>query len=407
MTLKRQSLPCPDLARNQSWPFAMRTLAGFLWVLSTLPAMLAQQELDITRYQSGESVPISLSGFNSSSMAVLRFDLGIQGFEVVSREEAEFELMGSNENNQLTGRLKDAKGNRTLFYRAYPEGKPRRRIHALADDVVETILGHPGIARTMIAFRGKSEGFWEIYVSDFDGYDARRVTHDASHVAAPAWLPGKLAIYYTSYKVGSPNIISHDLRSGRRQRVTRNSGLNTSAALSPNGERIAMILSKAGSPDLYVANHDGSGEMRLTTTREEEACPTWSSDGKSICFTSSVQGGVRLFIIAARGGNIRRLQTGSVRGMVTEPDWSPDGKWIAFTSMTGGKGRICVVESTGGEATILTTGEDPCWAPNSRNLVFMREKNGRKTLSLLDVPTKQVKDIRQTISEQSQPSWAH
>ena len=103
---------------------------------------------------------------------------------------------------------------------------------------------------------------------------------------------------------------------------------------------------------------------------------------------------------------MKRLQTGSVRGMVTEPDWSPDGKWIVFTSMTGGKGYICVVPAAGGEAKVLVAGEDPSWAPNSRNVVFMRQKNGRKNLSLLDVPTKHVKDVRQVVTDQSQPVWA-
>ena len=167
-----------------------------------------------------------------------------------------------------------------------------------------------------------------------------------------------------------------------------------------------MILSKSGSPDLYVGQKDGSGEVRLTRTREVEACPCWSPDGQTLCFTSAAQGGARLFTMPSSGGSARRLQTGSVRGEVTEPDWSPDGQWIAFTSMTGGKGYICVVQSTGGQAMVLTEGEDPSWAPNSRNLVFMREKNGRKTLSLLDVPTKHVKDIRQTARLQSQPSCA-
>jgi TolB protein len=91
-----------------------------------------------------------------------------------------------------------------------------------------------------------------------------------------------------------------------------------------------------------------------------------------------------------------------------EPDWSPDGKWIAFTTLTGAGFQICVVEANGGNATVLVEGEDPSWSPNSRTLVFSRRAGGRQVLSLLDVPTKQVKDIPRISgsSSQSQPSWA-
>jgi TolB protein len=91
-----------------------------------------------------------------------------------------------------------------------------------------------------------------------------------------------------------------------------------------------------------------------------------------------------------------------------EPDWSPDGKLIAFTTLTGAGFQICVVEAKGGNATVLVEGEDPSWAPNSRTLIYSRRAGGRQVLSLLDVPTKQVKDIPRISgsSSQSQPSWA-
>jgi len=70
--------------------------------------------------------------------------------------------------------------------------------------------------------------------------------------------------------------------------------------------------------------------------------------------------------------------------------------------------EICVVPATGGSATVLVSGEDPSWAPNSRTVVFARRSGGSRRLSLLDVFTKQYKDVsRISVSgSKSQPSWA-
>ena len=106
-------------------------------------------------------------------------------------------------------------------------------------------------------------------------------------------------------------------------------------------------------------------------------------------------------------GDCRRIPTGGMPSP-TEPDWSPDGKWIAFTSQYRSGFQICVVPADGGTAIALVEGEDPSWAPNSRTLAFGRRQGGHYALSLLDVPTKQYKDVSRIpgISSQSQPSWA-
>jgi TolB protein len=109
--------------------------------------------------------------------------------------------------------------------------------------------------------------------------------------------------------------------------------------------------------------------------------------------------------VPASGGATERITTGDVSNP-TEPDWSPDGKWIVFTAQMGSF-EICVVPATGGKATVLVSGEDPSWAPNSRTVVFARRRSsGGRSLSLLDVPTKQVKDVPRISGSNSQPSWA-
>jgi TolB protein len=351
-----------------------------------------------------KAVPITISGFSSEIEAVLRFDLEVMGFEIVRPENARFFVEGKSSapvEGAVTDRAKNA-----LLAKRYSGGSGRVQAHAFADDIAQGITGFPGIARTRIAFRGQSGNHTEIFVADFDGFNAVAVTQDRSLVAAPAWVPGQNQLFYTSYHSGYPDIYFQDLSSGNRRVVAKYPGLNTSAAVSPDGRRLAMILSKGGSPDLFVANTDSTELRQLTRTKEDESSPCWSPDGRNICVVSAVGGRPALYIIPAAGGEMRRLTTAGAIN-VTEPDWSPDGQWIAFTSQRGRQFWICVVAAKGGDVTFLAEGEDPSWAPNSRTIIFSRtDRNNRRILSLLDVPTKRVKDVLQNSGNWSQPSWA-
>jgi TolB protein len=294
---------------------------------------------------------------------------------------------------------------KVVLSRSYNGASTRRQAHAFADDIVQAIQNKKGIGQTKIAFKSQSaSGPGEIYVADFDGYSAQSITSDNTIVAKPAWLPGKLALYYTSYARGNPDIFYHSLSSGQRRVVAGYSGLNTSAAVSPDGSKLAMILSKGGSPNVWICNADGSNLKRLTTGMEDSS-PTWSPDGQSLCFATKIAERRRLAVVSASGGPIKTLNTAGVSNP-TEPDWSPDGKWIAFTRQAGNF-DICVLPADGSlPPTVLVSGQNPSWAPNSRTLVFNHEIGHRQVLSVLDVFTKQYKDCQRANGSNSQPAWA-
>jgi len=165
-------------------------------------------------------------------------------------------------------------------------------------------------------------------------------------------------------------------------------------------------LSKSGSPNVWVGNADGTDLKKLTSS-EEDSSPCWSPDGQWICFATKIAERRVLAKVPASGGDVQRIPTPESPNP-TEPDWSPDGKWIAFTrQIGGGEFDICVVPADGSaDPVVLVTGEDPSWSPNSRTLVFTRRAGGRYLLSVLDVFTKQVKDIGRISGNDSQPAWA-
>lgn len=372
--------------------------------------LMAQPEITIHKEQEipGQAKPIlvSMSGLTGEAASTLRFDLYVQGFAFTNAEAAQYLITGSN-NGNLQARVTDPHSQHMVVPpKAYSGASLRHQVHAFADDFVQA-LGRKGIAQTKIAFKGENGSHSEIYVSDFDGHNAQAVTRDNSLVAAPCWVPGHLALYYTSYKLNHADIFYHNLATGARRAFARYGGSNISPAVSPDGRKVAMILDKDGWVDLYVADAAGGEPRRLTRSPQDESSPCWSPDGKWICFAAKQREHRTLCKVSASGGPLHQIGTAGMPNP-TEPDWSPDGEWIAFTTQYRAGFQICVVPAKGGTAVALVEGEDPSWSPNSRTLVYCRRHSGRYVLSLLDVPTKQYKDVSRIsgISSQSQPSWA-
>jgi TolB protein len=389
----------------------MRTLSNYTllsWALAmTLCSCSMPENTEAAKIQISKAadyvVPISVSGLSGEADSVLKFDLFVLGFDIVDPSKAEYLVTGSS-NGHLEARLSDAAKN-FIVGKAYGNGSIRQQAHAFAAEIVKHIRGEQEAKfQGKIAFRVRTSAGPEIAVADFDGHNATVVTHDGSLIATPTWISGRFALLYSSWKNGATQIFKHDLSSGERGIFARHPGSCFSPAVSPDGKKVAMVLDQGGTPNLYVCDIDGGNLKQLTAAREEVSSPSWAPDSREIVF-SKRSGRASLWKVSIDGGAASRLSASGVFGNLTEADWSPDGKQIAFTCGSG-EFSICVVPSTGGEAKILVAGEDPCWAPNSRTIIFTRRANHKRVLSLLDVPTKHVKDCTQNSGDCSQPAWA-
>ena len=372
-----------------------------LCALAVLFPALAEDTPTIT-VRKNDAINIAVAGIGGGEGAavapVLQNDLTLAGaFALGDAANASYVVSGTASGGSLQGLVKDRSGG-TVLSKTYA-GAPRSVAHRFADDIVETLTGHPGIATSKIAFVSARTGRKEIYTADYDGANVRQVTSDGVISVAPALSPDGSKLAYTGYQSGYADIYLVDLASGKRDRIVKFPGTNSGAAFSPDGGRIACTISKDGNPELYVVGANGSGAKRLTRTRGVESSPSWSPDGREIVFSSDENGSPRLFRISSGGGGAQPVSTGY--GFCTEPSWSPDGNKIAYTVRQGGF-SIAFTDLRSGSSRVVTGGEDAVWGPDSRHLIY---SNG-SSLVLLDAQNGRSFPIVTGLGKVSEPSWS-
>ena len=147
-------------------------------------------------------------------------------------------------------------------YRAAPKNL-RKIIHRFADEVVDALTGKKGVSGTQIIFLSRKRSGKEIYVVDFDGANAKKLTDENAVLLAPTWSPDGRSITYTSYADKNPNLVMLDIEGKRRKILVNSPGMNTAPDWSPDGQKIAMVLSKDKNSEIYVMDKS-SKLVRLT-----------------------------------------------------------------------------------------------------------------------------------------------
>src|SRR6266850_4657936 len=223
---------------------------GLSLLCKAIAAFSAEQIYIPVRGTIGETPPtwVNISGISGEALQVLQFDLFVQGFNFTNADAAQYLISGKN-NGNLEAKAMDRFNKTTKVSNSYSGASLRRQVHKFVDDFTKAI-DRKAIAQTQIAFKGQvGETTSEIFISDFDGYNASAATQDGSIVSAPAWVPGRMALYYGTYKLNHADIAYQNLSTRERRSFARYGGSNISPAASPDGSKVAMILSKDGWTD--------------------------------------------------------------------------------------------------------------------------------------------------------------
>lgn len=236
-----------------------------------------------------------------------------------------------------------------------------------------------------IAF-SRPSGIWTV---DPDGANAELVIPDAF---SPDWSPDGTQVTYVRFGPDFADVFVADADGSNEVRIT-SWGENLTPTFSADGASVIWVRS-GGRADLVSKAADGTGaRTRLTDTpRLHEFSPSASPDGASITFSAfRGDGDLDVYTIDAAGGNQQRIT--SSRHDDFDSSWSPDSQRIAFTRI-GANGRwtdVFAMDADGSDVERLTrsprSDSTGTFSPSGTRLVIVRccwGSRERPRLALID-----------------------
>jgi len=169
---------------------------------------------------------------------------------------------------------------------------------------------------------------------------------------------------------------------------------NTSPAISPQGDKIAMITNARGYFDVVVISAI-TGEKLKTLIKGNDNVNfeelnilnpnlSWSPDGTKIALSSKSKGSDDLAIVDYSTGNVQKIKFPRLDA-IGSVSWSPDNKKIAFDGNIGPYQDIYVYNLETQEFLNLTndiiSDYEPAWSSDSQSVYFVSTRGDKVELN--------------------------
>lgn len=199
-----------------------------------------------------------------------------------------------------------------------------------------------------------------------------------------------------------------DVSNGQRKLITSYPGINGAPTWSPNGKQLALVLSKTGSPKIYLYNLTSQSLTQLTHGSSIDTEPSFSKNGKSIIFTSNRGGSPQIYKFNLVTKKSKRLSyKGSYNASASITD---SQKEIVLLHRNSNKSfSIALQELSSGIISPLTFSkydESPSLAPNGKMLVYATKINGKGRLRVTTLDAKVNFKLPKVDGNMQEPSWS-
>jgi len=297
---------------------------------------------------------------------------------------------------------------------AFTNGALRKIAHALSDRIYFVLLGQKGAFNTRLSYVTVSENkkgnrTYRLQISDSDGYNPKTIVKSAYPILSPSWSFDQNKLAYVSFKNNRSEVfVIHPFLKIKPIKLPKFDGIASSPSWHPDGERIALTISKKGNKDIYLYNLKTKELKRLTKNTAIDTEANFSPDGKSMAFTSNRTGQVQIYIKNLDTGKIKRA---TFKGTYNaKPVFSPDGKELALIHRVGKDYRLSLLNIATRDLTIMTqnkSDESPYFSPNGGMIIFATNRDNKGILSIISLHNNQIVELTQNEGVIREPSWSN
>jgi len=297
---------------------------------------------------------------------------------------------------------------------AFTNGALRKIAHALSDRIYFVLLGQKGAFNTRLSYVTVSENkkgnrTYRLQISDSDGYNPKTIVKSAYPILSPSWSFDQNKLAYVSFKNNRSEVfVIHPFLKIKPIKLPKFDGIASSPSWHPDGERIALTISKKGNKDIYLYNLKTKELKRLTKNTAIDTEANFSPDGKSMAFTSNRTGQVQIYIKNLETGKIKRA---TFKGTYNaKPVFSPDGKELALIHRVGKDYRLALLNIATRDLTIMTqnkSDESPYFSPNGGMIIFATNRDNKGILSIISLHNNQIVELTQNEGVVREPSWSN
>jgi tricorn protease len=174
--------------------------------------------------------------------------------------------------------------------------------------------------------------------------------------------------------------------------ITHGSGARENrVAFGPKGERAAYVTDESGEEVITTADAWGRGQARTVTrtgTSTFHYQPVWSPEGTWIAYADQAH---CLYLVKADGGE-PALVDSCAQSEIREYTFSPDGRWLAYAKTNRLERGAIFIYDTRERVTHQITGwytddRSPAWDPEGRYLYFLGDRTMNPVIDWVDFET--------------------